>query len=70
MHLGDPSPPGAVPYEMQDHRQSCRQLAVQRGPIEAGGRAQGLQTGRYIGRRVRMDGAFSELANMRPPPDR
>lgn len=62
MDLGDPSPPGAVPYEMQDHRQGCRQLAVQRGPVEAGGRTQGLQAGRYIARGVRVDCLLTELS--------
>lgn len=57
MHLGDPSLPRAVPYEMDDHRKRGRQLAVQGDPVEAGRGAQGLQSGGNMFGGIRVDGA-------------
>lgn len=61
MHLGDPPPPGPVAYEMEDHRERSRHLAVESGPVEPCGRAQRLQTGRYSRGRVGVDGVLTEL---------
>lgn len=59
--LGDPAAAVPVAYEMQDDRDRCRQLAVQRGAVQTRGRSEGLQARGDVGRGIGMDRAFSEL---------
>lgn len=63
MHLGDTPQPSSLPDEVDHHGQPRRQLTVQRRPVKPGRGPQGLQTGRYVRCGIRVNRAFSELAD-------
>ncbi|KQZ10469.1 hypothetical protein ASD51_09520 [Streptomyces sp. Root55] len=54
MYFSEPALPSPVAYEMHDHGQRSRQLAVQRDPIETRRRSQCLEASRNMLGRVGM----------------